>query len=182
MILKKNKKTELTLNLLRSTGPMCCSCVCYWIHNAPSVFSKSNHLRWIKCSHSGMAWKCSNWLNNKFLFTFVTWTQIAGVLLMRICPCLFILQQMEIGTRLIIFHKHDISENCDIKKKNQFLQYSSAIDYAKQALRYHCSPMKTCLDDCSTCTETVNMHYKDIKALTRQLLSSGQGFLVCVSC
>lgn len=42
--------------------------------------------------------------------------------------------------------------------------------------------MKTCLDDRSTFAKTVNMHYKDIKELTRQLLSSGQGVLSSVSC
>lgn len=34
----------------------------------------------------------------------------------------FILQQMETGTKLIIFHKHDISENCDIKKSISAVQ------------------------------------------------------------
>lgn len=42
--------------------------------------------------------------------------------------------------------------------------------------------MKTRLDDRSTFTKTVNMHYKDIKEQTRQLLSSGQGVLGGVSC
>ncbi len=42
--------------------------------------------------------------------------------------------------------------------------------------------MKTCLDDRCTFTKTVNMHYKDIKEQTQQLLSSGQGVLCNVSC
>lgn len=42
--------------------------------------------------------------------------------------------------------------------------------------------MKTCLDDRSAFTKTVNMHYKDIKELTWQLLLSGQGVLRSISC
>lgn len=91
---------------------------------------------------------------------------------------LFILQQMETGG-LLYFISMTFQKTVTLRK--QFLWYSTAFHYAK-ALLLQCPEMKTCLDDRSTFTKTVNMHHKDFKELTQQLLSSGQGVLCSVSC
>lgn len=83
----------------------------------------------------------------------------------------FILQQKETRTMLIIFHEHDILET--VPSRNQFLRYSRAFHYAKPASLQRCPEMKTCWGDWRAFTKTVNMHFKDIKELTWQSLSSG---------
>lgn len=72
------------------------------------------------------------WMNNRFPLTAVTWTRIADVFLMRICPSFSSSSKWKQEQSSLSFISMTFQKTVTLR--NQFLRYSSAFHYAEQAV------------------------------------------------